>query len=347
VQRENYCFPSAPLKNTWHFLACVILFLTPRTQAEDRSTSSSPVLHAVRGRVVPIGGRPLGTAKVRLAAEDGKEIGERNLEYEGRFDFESLLPGRYVLTLEREEEATIGRAVEIKSYPTPKIVFLEITLNGESASVRELITEASNQEVGVRREAPTQVSRKALRAFDQAAKESASGSPEKAIVELQRAIREQPDYFEAHNNLGVQYQKLRQWDQAIQSYRRAIELRPNSSKAYVNLAAVLLERAEIQPATDTLEAARKVAPGSVQVHTLLGELYFRKHDYVKAQECLETATRLSPQDSRGAFGLLIQIALQDRHLDQARQYLNVMKKYFPSDPETKKIESTIQSATQP
>ena len=335
------------MKNTWHFLACVILFLTPRTQAEDRSTSSSPVLHAVRGRVVPIGGRPLGTAKVRLAAEDGKEIGERNLEYEGRFDFESLLPGRYVLTLEREEEATIGRAVEIKSYPTPTIVFLEITLNGESASVRELITEASNQEVGVRREAPTQVSRKALRAFDQAAKESASGSPEKAIVELQRAIREQPDYFEAHNNLGVQYQKLRQWDQAIQSYRRAIELRPNSSKAYVNLAAVLLERAEIQPATDTLEAARKVAPGSVQVHTLLGELYFRKHDYVKAQECLETATRLSPQDSRGAFGLLIQIALQDRHLDQARQYLNVMKKYFPSDPETKKIESTIQSATQP
>ena len=211
-------------KGVSQLLAWLMILSIGWVEAKDRSTPSSAVLHAVRGRVIPIGGQPLGAAKVRLATDAGKEIGERLLPYEGTFAFESLLPGQYLLTLEREDEATIGRPVEIKSYPAPKIVFLEITLNKESASVREIVTDASNHEFSALKESPSHVSRKALREFEQAAKESASGSPAKAIVHLQKAIREQPDYFEAHNNLGVQYQKLRQWDQAIQSYRRAIEL---------------------------------------------------------------------------------------------------------------------------
>jgi Tfp pilus assembly protein PilF len=341
------CRPQVPGKGISQFLAWLMILSIGWVEAKDRSTPSSPVLHAVRGRVIPIGGQPLRAAKVRLATDAGKEIGEKLLPYEGTFAFENLLPGQYLLTLEREEEATIGRPVEIKSYPAPKIVFLEITLNKESASVREIVTDASNHEFSALKAAPSHVSRKALREFEKAAKESASGSPAKAIVHLRRAIREQPDYFEAHNNLGVQYQKLRQWDQAIQSYRRAIELQPRSAKAHVNLAAVFLEQGQIQSAMDSLEAARKTEPGSAYVHLALGEFYFRKQDYLKAQESLETATRLSPQDSRKAFGMLVQIALRDKDASRATQYLEVMKQYFPSDPETLRLEATIQSAAKP
>ena len=297
--------------------------------------------------MIPIGGQPLRAAKVRLATGDGQDKGERVLTYEGTFSFEALSSGQYLLTLEREDEATIGRPVEIKSYPASKVVFLEITLNKESASVREIITDASNQEVGVLKESPSEVSRKALRAFEQASKESAGGSPAKAIVYLQQAIREQPNYFEAYNNLGVQHQKLRQWNEAIQAYRRAIELRPNSAKAYVNLAAVYLEQGQLPQALESLEAARKAEPGSAQVHLFLGQLYLKKEDYLKAQEFLETATRLSPQNSRQAFVLLIQIALRHEDADRARQTLDVMKQYFPSDSEILKLQDAIQSATKP
>jgi len=341
------CHLDIPRKGVSQLLAWVMMLSIGWAEAKDRNTPSSAVLHSVRGRVIPIGGQPVRAAKVRLATNDGKEMGERVLAYEGTFAFESLLPGQYLLTLEREDEATIGRLVEIRSYSAPKVVFLEITLNKESASIREIVTDATNQDFSALKEPPSQVSRKVLREFEQAAKESASGSPAKAIVHLQRAIREQPDYFEAHNNLGVQYQKLRQWDQAIQSYRRAIELRPSSAQAHVNLATVFLEQGQIQPAMDSLEAARKTDPGSAFVHLVLGELYFRKQDYLKAQESLETATRLSPQDSRQAFGLLVQIALRHEGTARARQYLDVMKQYFPSDPETLKLEATIQSAAKP
>lgn len=341
------CPPDVSCKTIRWLLAWVLLFSIGWAEANDRDTRTPGIQHAIRGRVIPLGGQPLRAARVRLAAGDGKEIGERLLAYEGTFAFENLLPGRYLLTLEREDEATIGRPVEIKSYPAPKVIFLELTLNQESASVREIVTDASNREFSALKDTPSQVSRKALRAFEQAGKESASGFPGKAILSLQKAIREQPDYFEAHNNLGVQYQKLKQWDQAIQSYRRAIELRPNSAQARVNLAAVFLEQGQIRSAVDSLEAARKAEPGSVQVHLVLGELYFRKQDYFKAQESLETATRLSPQKSRQAFGFLVQIALLHQNTPLARQYLDVMKQYFPSDPETLKLEAKFHSIEKP
>ena len=318
-----------------------------RVEAKDRDTRPSVVLHAIRGRVIPIGGQPLRAAKVRLATSDGQEKGERLLTYDGTFSFEELSSGRYLLTLEREDEATIGRPVEIKNYPAPKVVFLEITLNKESASVREIVTDASNKDFGALKESPSEVSRKALRAFEQASKESAGGSPAKAIVYLQQAIREQPNYFEAYNNLGVQHQKLRQWNEAIQAYQRATELRPNSAKAHVNLAAVYLEQGQVQQAIESLEAARKAEPGSAPAHLFLGQLYLKKQDYLKAQEFLETATRLSPQNSRQAFVLLIQIALQHGDSDRARQTLDVMKQYFPSDPEISKLQDAIQSVAKP
>jgi Tfp pilus assembly protein PilF len=317
----------------------------PWVEAKDRDMRPSLVLHAIRGRVIPIGGEPLRAAKVRLATSDGQQRGERPLTYEGTFSFEALSPGQYLLTLEREDEATLGRPVEIRSYPAPKVVFLEITLNKESASVREIVTDATNQEVGVVKEQPSEVSRKALRAFEEAAKDSAGGSPAKAIVHLQQAIREQPNYFEAYNNLGVQYQKLRQWNEAIQAYRRAIELRPNSAKAHVNLGALFLEQGQVPQALESLEAARNAEPGSAQVHLFLGQLYLRKQDYLKAEESLEMATRLSPQNSRQAFGLLIQIALGHEDANRARQYLDVMKQYFSSDPEISKLQDAIESAT--
>jgi tetratricopeptide (TPR) repeat protein len=329
------------------FLTWAIVLSVAWVEAKDRDARPSVVLHAVRGRVIPIGGQPLRSAKVRLATSDGRERGERLLTYEGTFSFEELSPGQYLLTLEREDEATIGRPVEIKSYPASKVVFLEITLNKESASVREIVTDAATKELGVLKEQPSEVSRKALRAFEQASKESAGGSPAKAIVYLQQAIREQPNYFEAYNNLGVQHQKLRQWKEAIQAFQRAIELRPNSAKAHVNLAAIYLEQGQAQQALESLEAARKAEPASAQVHLLLGQLYLKKQDYLKAQEFLETATRLSPQSSRQAFVLLIQIALRHEETDRAKQTLDVMKQYFPSDSEISKLQDAIQSATKP
>ena len=110
---------------------------------------------------------------------------------------------------------------------------------------------------------------------------------------------------------------------------------------------MFLQQGRTQEALDSLGAARKAEPGSAVVHLLMGQIYLRKQDYLNAEERLETATRLSPQDSRQAFKLLVEIALHHKDVDRARQYLDVMKQYFPSDSDIARLQAAIEAATEP
>ena len=325
---------------------CLALILSLAFESSVRADSKgthAPVLHALRGNVISLGNQPASHLRVELARSNGDVIGDQTLGYDGKFAFEELPAGSYFLTLERENAATIGRTIEIKAYPTSKTVFLEIKLGQDSsASIREVVTEFSREDSRRQELTPTKVSKKALKAFTSAVVESERGNRVKAIEHLERAIREQPDYFEAHNNLGVQYQKLRQWPQAIQAFRRAIELRNDSAKPYLNLGITYLELGEFQSALENLESACKLENNSTLVHSTLGQLYFQKQNYVKAQEHLETATRLNPKEARSAFLLLVQLEIIHHDLNRARQYLEVIQHYFPNDPETLKLQETLQ-----
>jgi tetratricopeptide (TPR) repeat protein len=328
-------------------VALILSFFCLSLRSGGKSTST-PVLHLVRGRVINLDGRPLRSTKVQLARSRAALIGSQTLGYEGSFAFEGLPSGIYVLTLEREGAATIVRTIEIKSYPTPKTIFLEIRLDQESAaSVREIVTEFSRQDPSKRVETPTRVSKKAQRAFQQAVEESERGNRLKAVEYLEKAIREQPDYFEAYNNLGIQHQKLRQWPQAIQAFRRAIECRGDSAKPFLNLGLVYWEQGEIHSAIESFESARKLDDGSMLAHYALGQLYFRSQNYVKAQKHLEIATRLNPKEARSAFLLLAQLEVLSQNPGRAKEYLEVMLQYFPSDPEALRLRQTLEEGPEP
>jgi len=321
--------------------AALILSAVCVSLRSDGKSGSTPVLHSVRGRVIDLEGQPLSSTKVQLAGGHAALVGSQTPGYEGSFAFEGLPAGNYVLTLEREGAATIARTLEIKSYPTPKTIFLEIRLDQESASVRETVTDFSRDDPRRQVEAPTRVSKKAQRAFQLAMEESEKGNRLKAIEYLEKAIRAQPDYFEAYNDLGIQHQKLRQWTQAIQAFRRAIECRSDSIKPYLNLGLVYWEQGEIQSAIECFESARKLDDGSMMAHYALGQLYFRTQNYVKAQGHLEIATRLNPKEARSAFLLLAQLEVLSHNPGRAKEYLEVMLRYFPSDPEALKLQQTL------
>jgi tetratricopeptide (TPR) repeat protein len=332
-------------------VALILGFFTgsPRSSLRSEGQSgSNSILHSVRGRVINLDGQPLSWTKVQLTSSQAALIGSQTPGYEGSFAFEELPAGAYLLTLEREGAATIVRTIEIKSYPTAKTIFLEIRLDRESAaSVREIVTDFSRQDPSKRVETPTRVTKKAQRAFQLAAEESEKGNRTKAIEYLEKAIREQPDYFEAYNNLGVQHQKLRQWPQAIQAFRRAIELRRDSAKPYLNLGLAYWEQEEIESAIECFESARKLDDSSLLAHQALGQLHFRKQNYVKAQEHLEIATRLNPREARSAFLLLAQLEILSENRGRAKEYLEVMLQYFPSDPEALKLQQTLTQGPEP
>ena len=49
------------------------------------------------------------------------------------------------------------------------------------------------------------------------------------------ALAIKPDYPEAHNNLGIAFQRLGQLDAAVKSFEEALTIKPDYDKAHNNL----------------------------------------------------------------------------------------------------------------
>jgi hypothetical protein len=74
---------------------------------------------------------------------------------------------------------------------------------------------------------------------------------EEAIAAFREALRLDPDYAQAHNNLGALLQVSGQTDAALEHYLRAASLRPDNVESHTNLGQLLANRGQ------TAEAVRQ------------------------------------------------------------------------------------------
>ena len=299
--------------------------------------------HAVAGRVMTQDGQPTKHVKVTLVKQEGSTVGEQILDYDGTFNFDLLVPGKYLLTIERENFASIGRPIEIRSYPKPKTIILDIRLKGnEGASIRETVKDYGANASTRRKEKPSgKISRPAGVAFLNSSKEIAKGNREKAIEYLKYAIKAKPDFFEAYYNLGVQYQALKQWENAIQAYLKAIELREKTAKPNFNLGVILHEQGKLDQAIERYQKALDYDASFAEAYQSLGEAYFQKNQFYMAEQFLETATRLAPVRSKPAFGLLVKIQILNKDTEQAQYYLNQFLIHHPNEPIANQLQQEI------
>jgi tetratricopeptide (TPR) repeat protein len=60
-----------------------------------------------------------------------------------------------------------------------------------------------------------------------------------SLENFQKALKINPDYVEAHNNLGRLFMHLGQLNEAVQYFQKAIKINPNFEYAHNNLGACL------------------------------------------------------------------------------------------------------------
>ena len=58
---------------------------------------------------------------------------------------------------------------------------------------------------------------------------------DEAILSCEQALKINPEFAQAHNNLGNALRGCGQWDAAAESYRRAIAINPVYATAHTNL----------------------------------------------------------------------------------------------------------------
>jgi tetratricopeptide (TPR) repeat protein len=127
----------------------------------------------------------------------------------------------------------------------------------------------------------------------------------KAAMELEKAIALDPDFGEAHADLGVAYSRQARYPEAAAEFRRAIDVIPGESLPYSNLAWVQFAMGQRAEAEMNARIAIRISPDNASAHLLIGCLLIEiPENRAEGLQHLEYAARTIPDAQRllKAFG---------------------------------------------
>ncbi|MEK6321816.1 MAG: tetratricopeptide repeat protein [Acidobacteriota bacterium] len=141
------------------------------------------------------------------------------------------------------------------------------------------------------------VSPKARQAYEEATKLLQARKYEQASELLKQAIALQPNYVQAHNDLGAAYMKRNQLDRAEETLRQAMKLNDRWYLPQLNLGVVLNRQRKHKGAAKLLTQLRNNHPDQPQIHPPLIEALIESHQWPQAEEELQRALAVKGSDT--------------------------------------------------
>jgi predicted O-linked N-acetylglucosamine transferase (SPINDLY family) len=164
------------------------------------------------------------------------------------------------------------------------------------------------------------------------------GRFDEAISVYQQALAINPDYAEAHNNLGLTLHALGQYNDAAATCRRAIFLQPNFAEAHDNLGNALYELGQFDEAIISYSRALTINPQFAEAHNNLGCALKDSMQFSKALNSYRAALQINPNYSIAHSNLLFCLnhsetldaqALFSEHLNFAKQFETPLRPNWP------------------
>lgn len=134
--------------------------------------------------------------------------------------------------------------------------------------------------------------------------ELGKGREDEAFALLQRAVRAEPGFADAHNNLALALQEKGLDEEAFAHAQAAVRLKPDLAQARVNLGQMLAKRGRHAEALAHLEEAVRLQPASAEARHNLGLTLKALGRGREGMEQLVEAVRLDPgrADAHNAAG---------------------------------------------
>jgi len=107
-------------------------------------------------------------------------------------------------------------------------------------------------------------------------------------------VRQNPNDPEAHFALGIVYNRLEQYQNAIISYKEAIRIKPDYVELHYNLGNIYGQLGQFQDAIVSLKEAIRIKPDYAHAHNNLGIVYVRSGKYQDAFASYKEAIRINP-----------------------------------------------------
>jgi cytochrome c-type biogenesis protein CcmH/NrfG len=235
--------------SVWRSLwAVIFLFAVVLTAAAQGG-------HTLQGRVItPNGTQPTSPVKVTLTL-NGRRVYETFTDLSGRFTFAGIRAGSYQLTAEGDGQnfVTTSVAALVSGFAVSSQLFTQDVqlrpVAGKSLLPSGVVSGFSQQ-----------VPKAAQQAFDRAMKLSAEAKPDAAIEKMKEAVKEFPEYFEAHLQLGNQLMKTGRLDEALVALDRARELNPKDERVYQSFGFLLMRQKNYAVAVAVFSEAARLNP---------------------------------------------------------------------------------------
>lgn len=123
---------------------------------------------------------------------------------------------------------------------------------------------------------------------------SIKGDDEGALKIFKEIEARDPDNLYVHNNLGLVYTNLEQYDLSIRHYEKALSINPNFPMAKNNLAFVYIRLKDYDKAEKLLLEVIRHFPMFELAYSNLGDLYILQKRYADAIPYLEKAVEIMP-----------------------------------------------------
>jgi len=318
------------------FALCVVIPLNAQVFLPPGATDTGlGGGNAITGMILLPNGRPLQRrVNIRLQTSTKGDRVTSTDEY-GKFAFQGLVTGEYTIVIDKEKEFEPYRqSVEIRQYrgTAPQ----NYTLN-----IRLTLKEETKPKTGVLNAELANIPERALLHYNSAAELAKKNDHPAAIEELKLAIKEYPSFMLALNELGVQYLKVNQPQNADEVFQAALKIDPDAFGALINrgIANFMMER--YGEAVPILRKALKKNDQSAVGHYFLGQALANLGLFDDAEKALLASLALGKEEMKEAHRILAIIYSSRGATTQAADQLETYLKLAPNAPDAEKLRETI------
>jgi Flp pilus assembly protein TadD len=253
----------------------------------------------------------------------------------GNFVFRGLPSGDFVVIIEKEQDfepfSQTVSVIQPRGMP-PQTYYLTIRLQ---------LKGRAQVKPGVLNAEFANVPKRARAYYDNAAEQARKGYHRGAIEQLKLAIKEYPSFMLAFNELGVQYLRLNELENADEAFQSALKITPDAFVALINRGIANFMMKRYGEAVPILRKALAKNDQSAVGHYFLGQALANLGLFEDAEKELLTSLKLGGEEMKEAHRILAIIYASRGARKQAADELEAYLKLAPNAPDAEKLRDKI------